>query len=135
MKDSSARRNILHQFREAARANPYRSQIKPKGTPKCPSCKAVSIRGRWVSPSQVQALNPTVLVTGELKCPACRQTEDHFALGVVEVFGEKWQKKRELVSNTIKNTEAVVRHRNDQERILWIDETESSLKVWNMWAY
>ena len=67
---------------------------------------------------------------GELKCPACRQLEDHFAMGVVELHGELWKTKRDLVLNTIYNTEGVARFRNDQERILWLHESEPVTKVY-----
>ena len=127
MNNPNARRKNVHQFKEPARQDPYRSQCKPQGTPECPVCESVSIQGRWVSPTQRKALGHSILVTSELKCPACRQQEDHFALGVIELTGENWKKNKEMVMNTIQNTQEIARNRNDQERILWISDDPNGI--------
>lgn len=130
MNNPNVRRPNVHQFKESARQDPYRSQSKPRGTPQCPVCESVSIQGRWVSSRQMRTLSPSVLVTGELKCPACRQLEDRFASGVIELTGENWKKNKEMVMNTINNTQEIARNRNDQERVLWIKDTGEVTKVY-----
>src|SRR4051794_7213479 len=120
MGKSILRRKQMHPLKEpAARVDPYRSRCKVIGTPSCPECGSVSFRGRWVEAKQFKLTKPLVPVAGELKCPACRQRGDHFALGVVEIRGDRWKAKSDLVNQTIQNTEKIARVRNDQERILW----------------
>jgi hypothetical protein len=99
MMSSTSRRKQVHQFKETARQDPYRSQSKPRGIPRCPECKSVNIKGRWLSSTHVKTLQPPVLVTGKTKCPACKQLEDHFALGVIELYGENWKTKKDMVMN------------------------------------
>src|SRR4051812_14004614 len=108
-----------YQLRESARIDPYRSQSKPGGPVLCPSCGAVSLKGRWVPPTRKVVRE---LPGGKLKrlaCPACRQGKDRYAQGVVELHGDTWQDKRDVIDRTIRNSESIARHRNDQERILW----------------
>jgi hypothetical protein len=108
------------------RKDPYRSKTKPAGRPVCPSCGAVSLRGRWT---------PLRIIKGKAKnngklCPACRQERDHYAGAVVVLEGEHWRREREAVLGTLKNAEKILRARNDQERILWTDERRGALRVY-----
>ncbi len=130
MRSPIARRKQSHPFKEPARSDPYRSQSKPRGIPCCPKCKSVSIRGRWLSPTQVKALRTPVLSTGKLKCPACRQLDDRFAMGVVELQGSSWEAKKYDVMNTIQHTEEIARYRNDQERVLWSQKNDTVTKIY-----
>jgi hypothetical protein len=120
------RRSYSHQFKEPARNDPNRSRTKAAGTPQCPECSSVSIRGRWVPQKSAKA----TLVTGKLMCPACRQLQQKFALGVVECHGENWKALEEEVSNTVRNTEKIARNRNDQERVLWIKKLKNVMKIY-----
>src|SRR6185312_1203355 len=124
------RRKYMHPFKEPARQDPYRSLEKPQGTPRCPVCRSVNFRGKWRSPQSIQAFKSSIPVTGELKCPACLQLQNRFALGVVEFHGNKWKEKRQLVMNTIRHTEEIVRSRNDQARILWSKDLKNVRKVY-----
>jgi len=117
------RRKPVHQHKETARANPYRSDVKPQGQVQCVICHAVSIQGRWVPCSRFRG-------EGKTQCPACRQHKDRFAMGVVELHGEKWKEKTEQVLKTIQSSERVARHRNDQERILWTQQTRGITKIY-----
>ncbi len=130
MKNYIPLRKYKHPFKETARRDPYRSTLKPKGQPICPSCRAVSIRGRWLSRRQLEHQKTPVEPTQEVKCPACRQKEDQFALGVIEIRGEAWRQNQEEILNTLKNTESIARSRNDQERILWVKELKTMVKVY-----
>ena len=130
MKNYIPLRKYKHPFKETARRDPYRSTLKPKGQPICPSCRAVSIRGRWLSRRQLEHQKTPVEPTQEVKCPACRQKEDQFALGVIEIRGEAWRQNQEEILNTLKNTESIARNRNDQERILWVKELKTMVKVY-----
>ena len=130
MKNIIPKRTYTHQYKETARHDPYRSQCKPQGIPLCPVCKAVNYQGRWVASASAKALRPSVLITGELECPACKQQQDRFALGVVELHGENWKAKKDLVLNTIRRTEEIARNRNDQERVLWTKNLKNTLKVY-----
>lgn len=130
MKSTPHRRTYVHAFKETARKDPYRSKTKPKGTPRCPSCRAVSFRGRWLPAPEMKILHPTVPITSELKCPACKQLADQFALGVIELHGERWKRQKTAVLSTIRGTERIARHRNDQQRVLWIKDLHESAKVY-----
>lgn len=130
MNNSLGRRKYIHQFKETARQDPYRQKSKPRGTPRCPSCGSFSIQGRWLSSSQIKGFHSSELLTLELKCPACKQLEDRYAMGVVELRGESWKTKKDLIMNTIRNTEGIARYRNDQERVLWINEWENVTKIY-----
>lgn len=127
-------RKQFHPFKETGRADPNRSDSKAPGTPCCPVCRSVSVRGRWQpAPSKLSPLlssPPRGKVADELKCPACRQLEQRFALGVVEIRGKRWKEKSELVNNTVRNTEKSARSRNDQERVLWIKESVGVTKIY-----
>ena len=90
----------------------------------------MSVRGRWLSQKQVKQLKTPIVSTVATQCPACRQQEDQFALGVIEIRGEQWKDHLEEVLNTLRNTEAIARSRNDQERILWLKELKTMLKVY-----
>jgi hypothetical protein len=130
MKNINIQRKYKHAFKETARQNPYRSSSKPKNSPFCVICRSVSVRGRWLSPQQFEKLGKPIEAQEESKCPACRQKEDQFALGVVELRGETWKENSESVLNNIRNTEAIARYRNDQERILWLKELKTMTKVY-----
>jgi hypothetical protein len=122
-----SRRNYTHQFKEPARTDPNRSRMKARGTPQCPHCHSVSVCGRWVSEKKIE---PETLISGELKCPACRQLEQRFALGVIECYGENSKKMENEVKGIIKNTEKIARNRNDQERVLWIKKLKDVMKIY-----
>lgn len=121
------RRIYSHQFKEPARMDPNRSKTKAAGTPQCPHCHSVSIRGRWISEKK---LDRRLQISGELKCPACQQLDQNFALGVVECHGEMWRQMEEEVKNTVKNTEKIARNRNDQQRVLWIKKLKNVMKIY-----
>ena len=117
----SLARTVHHQTREQARQDPYRSQTKP-GVARCPACSAVNYRGKWLSLEQAQDRLPEIPPESKnhgVMCPACRQSKDRYAMGVVELHGDKWRQKSSLVFQTIGRTEAIERSRNDQERVLW----------------
>jgi hypothetical protein len=126
---------FVHQFKEPARTDSNRSSAKAAGTPQCPVCKSVSVRGRWIS-SRTFGRNfaknseRADRITGELKCPACRQLDQRFALGVIECHGENWKEMEEEVRNTVENTEKIARNRNDQERVLWIKKIRNVMKIY-----
>lgn len=128
MNSQTIRKKQLHQFKETARKDPYRSQSKPRGTLHCPKCGSVSFQGRWRPLSHAQVLRPPL--AGELKCPACKQLEDRYAMGVIELHGDSWKAKKDLVINTIRHTETIARLRNDQERVLWIKELKDITKIY-----
>lgn len=117
------RRFMERQFREPRRQDPYRTESKPFGTPRCPSCNGVNIRGKWYA--EDAAISHDASVARKLDrlpeelCPACRQLQDHYAMGVVELHGESWKKLESQVRGTIENSEMIARSRNDQERLLW----------------
>jgi hypothetical protein len=120
------------QTRLAKRNNPYRTQSKPAGTPRCPNCKSVNIRGRWHAADQSAAAlkRYDLRVTNSLTCPACRQLKEHYAMGVIELHGENWKSKSTQVFGTIQKTEEIARSRNDQERILWSRAFRGVTKVY-----
>lgn len=113
------------QFREPRRQDPYRSTTKPAGTPQCPTCKGILIRGKWYPEDEALEKLPKRL-TPKAKsarpkelCPACRQLKEKYAQGVVEIHGESWHEIEDLIDETIRNTARTARVRNDQQRILW----------------
>ncbi len=130
MKTIIPRLRYKHPFKERARQDPYRSSNKPKDHPQCPSCHSVSVKGRWLSPLQFSKIRANAEVSQELKCPACCQKDDQFALGVVEIRGQSWRRNQEELMNALRNTEAIARSRNDQERILWVRELKTVTKVY-----
>ena len=130
MANPNLRRKQVHQFKETGRTDPNRSQSKTAGITRCPVCGSMAVRGRWLPAPQAKSKKPVFLVTSEQKCPACKQLEQRFALGVVELHGAHWKAKMELVNNTIRNTEKIARSRNDQERILWTKDLGDVTKVY-----
>jgi hypothetical protein len=121
------RRSYTHQFKEPARNDPNRSASKAAGTPQCPACSAISLRGRWIAADRAKT---TIEKKTRLKCPACRQLEQKFALGVIECHGENWKQLEDEVRSTVKNTEKIARNRNDQERVLWIKKLKDVMKIY-----
>jgi hypothetical protein len=114
------------------RADPYRSDMKVAGHPKCASCAAVFTRGKWFS--QTQALRKKVPVDsyGSSRtevCPACRQLKDHYALGVVELRLED-RGSLPRILRTLTNSERIQRARNDQERILWTGTAGDTTRIY-----
>jgi hypothetical protein len=106
-----------------ARKDPYREQAKPEGNPQCPSCKAVSIVGRWVpEPAARETLGRGFRATDRSLCPSCRKLRDRYAQGVVEI---RWSgnptthEKLAQILETANRSELIERSRNDQDRILW----------------
>ncbi|MDR3607075.1 MAG: hypothetical protein P4M08_06820 [Oligoflexia bacterium] len=130
MANPNMRRKQTHQFKETARTDPNRSQNKSAGMPRCPVCRSVCVRGRWLPSAQARSKKPLFLISGELTCPACKQLEQRFALGVVELHGEHWKEKEKMVNNTIRRTEKIARVRNDQQRVLWTQERGGVTKVY-----
>ncbi|MCM2276641.1 MAG: hypothetical protein NDJ89_01025 [Oligoflexia bacterium] len=116
------------QTREPSRQNPYRTEAKPRGTPRCEACRAVNIRGKWYSeeaarerlpaPARTRPAAPRARAKRTI-CPACLQLEERYPMGVVELHGAAWRAKDLLVREMIDNTERIARERNDQERVLW----------------
>jgi hypothetical protein len=130
MANLNLRRNRVHPFKETSRIDPNRSQSKSAGIPRCPICGSMAVRGRWLPATQAKSKKPQLVVTSEQKCPACKQLKQRFALGVVEIHGEYWKKKMDLVNNTIHHTEKIARSRNDQQRILWTKTLGGVTKVY-----
>jgi hypothetical protein len=127
---ASQRRKQTHQFKETGRIDPYRSQMKPRGSPVCSNCGSVAVKGRWLSAELAKARKLLASATSKVKCPACSQLADRFALGVVELHGNHWREKQEDVIRTMRNTESIARSRNDQERILWTKDLRDMTKVY-----
>jgi NMD protein affecting ribosome stability and mRNA decay len=120
------RRTQLHQFKEPARIDPYHSDMKEKGNPQCSDCGATQLKGRWVKMGLVE--NPSSL--RKIKCNACRQMQDRYALGVVELSLDESRQDSQEILRTLKRSETVARNRNDQQRILWINQSPDSIKVY-----
>lgn len=110
------------------RLDPYRTKSKPRGAPRCPSCHTVSVQGRW---TPAKNLNRVVPPKGKSSlCPACRQLQDRYAMSVVEIHGENWREKANLIFETLDRTEKIARSRNDQERTLWHSTYRGVTKIY-----
>ncbi|MEK6705564.1 MAG: hypothetical protein AABZ06_07230 [Bdellovibrionota bacterium] len=48
----------------------------------------------------------------------------------MELHGQRWRKKSDLVFQTINKTEHIERIRNDQERILWLGSNRQVTKIY-----
>lgn len=117
--------------REPQRQDPYRSKSKPRGTPQCSECGSVSIRGSWVPlKAAMDKSPPRLILKGALKCPACRQLEDRYAMGVIELRGDSWKTKQDAILKTIQKTEKIARLKNDQQRILWSKPFRGYFKIY-----
>lgn len=125
LRNPPRRRTPSHLFREPSRQDPYRSQCKPGGDVRCLACRAVNLRGDWIPGARARNPEPPVQAEKVALCPACRQARDRYAMGVVEIRGTAWRRNRALVLRTLRNTEKILRARNDQERILWTEDTPS----------
>jgi hypothetical protein len=113
--------------REPRRQDSYRTQAKPKDAPPCAQCGAVSrADGRWESSNRVIRAR---YASKKALCPACRQLKERHAGAVLTISGVRAQEMKEQVIETLKNTEAIARARNDQERLLWIDERRGTMRV------
>ena len=147
MKTVPSRRTITHTFKETSRVDPYRSQCKPPGVMHCPDCQSTYVRGRWLSPQRPKPARRSNSTAPETTlsssrsssaakgttpkiCPACKQSKDHYALGVLEIQGKKWEEKKDLILNTLKQSEARARFRNDQQRILWTQSFKNITKIY-----
>jgi hypothetical protein len=123
---------ILRRFQEQLRREPrrqdsYRTQTKPKDVPPCADCGAVSRGdGRWDPGHVIRAR----YASKKALCPACLQLREKHAGAVLVLSGERAKEKMKLVLETLKNTEAIARSRNDQERLLWIDERRDTTRVY-----
>jgi hypothetical protein len=117
------RRKIEQQYVEPRRKDPYRSDKKYAGNPRCPSCYAIFVRGKWLPEARAAALLDFKRAQlGRLEtitCPACLQLRDHYAMSVVELHGERWKQNSKNVFSTVEKSESIARLRNDQQRILW----------------
>jgi NMD protein affecting ribosome stability and mRNA decay len=109
------------QLREPNRQDPYRGDTKPPSNPFCATCHAVNVRGKWLPEKDAaRELKKLKQSPGRsTHCPACRQMQEHYAMGVIELHGDRWKDKSEQVFETIEHTEQIARARNDQERVLW----------------
>jgi NMD protein affecting ribosome stability and mRNA decay len=133
------------QLKEPHRQDPYRSSRKPAKNPQCPSCRAISVNGRWYvedegvarlvrsklqrTKTAIVRQKPLARLAFEL-CPACRQLRERYAQGVVELHGEQWKQSADEILQTIDNSETIARKRNDQERILWTRSFRGVTKVY-----
>lgn len=124
------RRKQTHQFKETENVDPYHSGMKHRGLSVCSQCASVNIKGRWLSSQQAKARKLATPKSGSLTCPACRQLKDRFALGVIEIHGNKWKEKQDEVFRTLRNTESIARNRNDQQRVLWTQEVRGITKIY-----
>lgn len=116
---------------EPRRQTPYRTELKTS-LARCPSCHGVSLRGHWLSEAQAKKriAKETIIGTAGMACPACRQKKDRYAEGVVELHGTKWRKNSEMIFQTIGNTEAIERSRNDQGRVLWSRSAKDVTRIY-----
>jgi NMD protein affecting ribosome stability and mRNA decay len=106
------------------RVNPYRDSTKPADQPQCRKCGAINIRGNWLPEKKKQPLNNKTI------CPACLQQQQQYAMGVVELHGQAWQKQRDDVWRTILKTEEVARSKNDQQRLIGTRDFRGITKVY-----
>lgn len=113
------KRFMERQTREPHRQDPYRSKTKQLGTPRCPECRGVLVKGKWYAETEARPKLPRFARLPSETCPACRQAKDRFAMGVVEIHGEAWKADEEQILATVLNTEKIARSRNDQQRVLW----------------
>ena len=130
MKTSTPKRKQLHPFKEPARADSYRSDRKKKGATQCTQCQSVNVKGRWNPIKKTQFTRPEGLIQNRALCPACQQLNDHYALGVIELSGSDFQEQKSEVIGNLKNVELIARQRNDQHRILWIQDSKLKTKVY-----
>jgi hypothetical protein len=126
------RRFMERQLREPSRQDPYRGELKPSGNPHCSTCHAVNIRGKWLPEKDaVRELRKLRQRAGRATmCPACRQMQEHYAMGVIELHGDRWKDRSDQVFETIEHTEQIARARNDQERVLWSRTYRGVTKVY-----
>src|SRR5438105_2673731 len=113
------KRFMERQNPEPRRQDPYRSKTKYEGMPRCPSCRAVFIHAQWVAEKKAREEIPLYTRLPSETCPACLQLKDRYAMGVVEIHGDRWRDLEREVLGTIQNTEKIARFRNDQQRVLW----------------
>jgi NMD protein affecting ribosome stability and mRNA decay len=152
---------ILSRFKEMQiygpkRRDPYRDDAKPKGSPQCMQCKAISIRGRWIKEGEaLKKLRDATKFTSKSTsnksirkkpvfseeksletslCPACKQFKENYALGVIEIHGLAraglTRDEAELISQTVTNTEKIARSRNDQSRVLYARNYRGVTKIY-----
>ena len=113
-----------------ARVDPYRTDKKPKGLIQCRECQAVSSKGRWLPHHHTQSKNPYGVIHSQSICPACKQLKDHYAMGVIELSGRSYQEKKSEVIGNLRNLELIARKRNDQHRILWMNDQKTMTKIY-----
>ena len=104
--------------------NPYASREKFPFNTKCPDCGAVFDKGRWswTSPDPSRPVHETV-------CPACRQTHDGYAGGVLTLSGSFLTSHRDDIVNRIHNVEKAVKDEHPLQRVMSIVEEGDTVEI------
>ncbi|MGZ3686995.1 MAG: hypothetical protein ACXVBW_01760 [Bdellovibrionota bacterium] len=92
------------------------------------------MRGRWVPENTARAelkkRFKKIPPFESAECPACVQTREQVAMGVVELRGARWREMSDEVMKTVLDSERIARLRNDQQRILFTRSARGVLKLY-----
>ena len=104
------------------RHDTYQEGSKLPEPTECPKCHAVYVNGRWTWKTHNAKAHQAV-------CPACRRIEDKFPAGYVKLAGPFYQEHREEIINLVRNIEAQEKEQHPLERIMAIDDVNSSTMI------
>ena len=91
----------------------------------CPRCGLVYRRRRWQRMPDFDAAK----AVQRHKCPACRKEEDHYVMGIVQISGDFFKRRRDEMVNMLRNEEQKTSVHNPLDRIMNIAEDESGVRV------
>lgn len=107
---------------DQARIDPYQSRKKLPDPTRCPTCKAVFLKGRWTWQTVPEPVN-------EELCPACRRIQERVPAGVLNLSGDFLASHRVEIENLIQNVEALEKERHPLERLMATRANEDGLRV------
>ncbi|MEX2162378.1 MAG: BCAM0308 family protein [Anaerolineales bacterium] len=104
------------------RIDPYESRKKLPDPTRCPTCKAVFLKGRWTWETVPDPVK-------EELCPACRRIKDRVAAGIVELSGPFFEEHRAEIESLINNQEKLEKERHPLERMMAMKPAKGGLRI------
>jgi hypothetical protein len=100
----------------------YRIDAKLPDPVECPTCRATYYEGRWTWHQR-----PTVVP--QVKCPACRRTEDNMPAATVKLGGAWFHDHRTEVLDRVIAVEARERAQHPMQRIVSMRDADGGVDV------
>jgi hypothetical protein len=110
--------------------DPYIEGVEYHDPTRCPVCGVVYNKKRWqfIDEKDIKLSNDNDYIA-EAKCPACRKIEDHYVMGILELYGKFISLHKDEAMNLIKNEEAREVEKNPLGRIISIKDKEDKIYI------